>query len=261
MNRKLLSSLLGAILLAAGTVVYAQTGDKSDRVFLRDLEGIWVNQAYADALTKQKMPHAVAKKIEPIVIAIRREGRAYPMVVTNFDKAAVQAVLDLEPDNKPRSYRLVLAPDDKPISSEKVKYLYFRGMPNADGKYDKLEMAEIFFKKGKWADYVRVGDAIGPFVNGAVITGRYSDGQGKTWEFSDTGEAYWPGETFHYELSLNDRRARCEYIEGEDLKAPDGKKRIGFAWKGDKLELYEAKLVNKRVRCESKPFAVLTRTQ
>lgn len=259
MNRKILLSLLCTVLVAPVTLTHAQTDAKPERVYLREIEGIWVNKAYADALRKQRMPHAVAKKIEPVVIAIRREGRSYPMVVTNFDKAAVQAVLELEPDKKPHSYRLVLAPDDKPISSEKVKYMYFRGMPNVDGKYDRLQIAEIFFKKGKWADYVRVGDAIGPFVNSAVISGRYTDDQGRSWEFSDAGEAYWPGETFHYELSLNDRRASCEYIEGEDLKAADGKKRIGFVWKGDRLELFEAKLVKKRVRCESKPFAVLTR--
>jgi hypothetical protein len=252
MTRKLFSCLLCAIFLMTGAAVHAQTGTKRERVYLRDLEGIWVNQAYADALKKSRTPHAVAKKTEPVVIAIRREGRSFPMVITNFDRAAVQAVLDIEPD--------VLAPDDQPISHEKVKYLWIRGKRNAAGKFDKLEMAELFFKKGKWADYVHVGTAIGPFVNGAVIAGRYTDADGKAWEFSDQGEVYAPGETYHYELSLNDQRANCDYIEGEDLKSEDGKRRIGFAWKGDKLELYPAQLVKKRVRCEAKPFAVLTRT-
>jgi hypothetical protein len=259
MTRKLFSCLLCAIFLMTGAAVHAQTGTKRERVYRRDLEGIWVNQAYADALKKSRTPHAVAKKTEPVVIAIRREGRSFPMVITNFDRAAVQAVLDIEPDVKPDSYRLVLAPDDQPISHEKVKYMWIRGARNADGKFDKLEMAELFFMKGKWAEYRRVGDAIGPFVNGAVIAGRYTDAEGKPWEFSDAGEVYAPNETYPYELSLNDRRANCDYIEGEDMKSADGKRRIGFAWKGDKLELYPAKLVNKRVRCEPKPFAVLTR--
>ena len=260
MTYKILKTIFIAIVLATGVNAHAQNAGKQDRVYMRDIEGIWVNQAYAEALKQSKMPHAVAKKTEPVVIAIRREGRSFPMVITNFDRAAVQAALDVEPDKKPGSYRVVMAPDDQPISSEKVKFLWFRGTRNAAGKFDRLEMAEIFFKKGKWAEYVRVGDTIGPFVNGAVIAGRYTDEQGKTWEFSDAGEAYWPEQTFHYELSLNDRRANCEYLEGEDLKAADGIRRIGFAWKGERLELFDAQLVKKRVRCESKPFAVLTRT-
>lgn len=259
MTYKILKNVILSIVLATSASVHAQSAAEQPRVFMRDLEGIWVNQDYVDALKKAKTPHAVARKTEPVVIAIRREGRSFPMVITNFDRAAVQAALDVEPDKKPNSWRVVMAPDDQPISSNKVKFLWFRGARNAAGKFERLEMAELFFNKGKWAEFVRVGDAIGPFVNGAVIAGHYTDQQGKAWEFSETGEAYSPDQTFHYELSLNDRRADCEYIEGEDLKAADGIRRIGFAWKGDALELYEAKLAKKRVRCESKPFAVLTR--
>ncbi len=256
MNTRALSVIVCALLIAASAIAHAQA--RRDRVFLRDLEGVWVEEKYADALQKSRMPHAVAKRIEPLVIAIRREGRSFPMLVTNFDRAAVQAVLDVEPDKKPGSYRLVLAPDDQPISSEKVQYLWFKGERNAEGRFEVLEMAELFFRKGKWASYRNVGAALGPFVNGAVIAGRYRDAEGRSWEFSKQGEAYLPDETFPYELSLNDKRANCEYLEGDDLKALDGKRRIGFAWKNDRLELYKATMVNKRVRCEAKPFAVLT---
>jgi hypothetical protein len=103
MTQKLFSSLLCAILLLTSAAVHAQAGAKRDRVFLRELEGIWVNQAYIDALKQSRTPHAVAKKTEPVVIAIRREGRSFPLVITNFDKAAVQALLDIEPDMKPGS--------------------------------------------------------------------------------------------------------------------------------------------------------------
>lgn len=264
MTYKLLKTTLIAIVLAtgltAGASAHAQNAGKHDRVLMRDIEGIWVNQDYIVALRNSKMPHAVAKKTEPVVIVLRREGGSYPILITNFENAAVQVAVAVEPDEKPDSYRMVLAPDNKPVSSEKVKYMKIRGKPNAAGKLDHLAIAEIFFMKGKWATFVRVGDAIGPFVNGTVIAGRYIDEQGKTWEFSETGQATSPERTFYYELSLNDQGANCEYLEGEDLKAADGIKRIGFAWKGERLELFEAQLVKKRVRCESKPFAVLTRT-
>lgn len=258
MNYRLLPILFCVVSSATSVALFAQANPRSERVFLQELEGMWVNEAYGRALAKSRMPHAVARRTPPVVIAIKREGRSYPIVITNFDKVSVLAVLDVEPDNKPGSYRLVLGPDDRPVSSSAVKYLWFRGARNAQGKFDKLSMAETFFMKGRMADFVNVGTELGPFVNRAVISGRYTDERGAAWEFSDAGEARWPDQTFHFELSLNDRRADCEYLEAEDLDAPDGKKRYGYAWKANKLQIFPAKMVSKRVHCSARPLATLS---
>ncbi len=232
-------------------------GMANDRVYVKDIAGIWINESYVEELTKSRMPHLAAKKISPLIIAIRRAGNSYPFVVTNFDEAALQVVLDVEPGNKPGSYRLVLGPDNKPIGSDEVKFLWFRGIRDRDGKFKKLEMAEIFLNNGKWDSYINVGDKIGPFINKIVISGQYKDKDNKLWEFSPEGQAYLPDETFYYELSLRHKDGECEFIEREALEAKDGLKRIGFAWKNGTLNLYEANLHKNKVKCHQDPFKIL----
>jgi len=255
---KALLYLTAALALLTFSLSIAQT-QRPDRVYLRELEGIWIKAHYLEALEKSRMPHQTARKVPPVVIGIQRQGRSYPIVTTNFfDKASVQAVLDVEPGKEPGLYRLVIGPDDRPVSSTEVQYLWLRGVRNAQGGFDRLKMAEPVFGKGKWVDYVFLGKELAPRVNRAVLAGKYQDEKGRTWEFSATGEAYWPDKTFAYEISLNDPAANCEYFEAEDLKAPGGKVRYGYAWRGGKLLLYPARPANKSVRCNPRPFATLT---
>ena len=232
---------------------------RKDRVFLKDVEGIWINEAYMSVLAALKSPHAAAKKAPPVVIAIRREGRAFPIVVTDFNKASLQAVLDIEPDGKPGAYRLVVGADDKPMSSNEVKYIRFEAVRNAQGKFDRLNIAEPDFMKGKWAAYVPVAGELSPQLNRLVIAGNYRDEKGRTWIFTESGEATWPEQTFNYELSLNDPGAGCDYLQHEGAaKNVDDKKRYGYGWKAGKLSIYPARLAGKKVVCEARPFAVLT---
>ncbi len=265
------SGILAVFFLAA-TAVPSSAGDppaqkpavRKDRIFIKDIEGIWINEAYLSVLAALKSPHAAAKKTPPVVIAIRRDGRAYPIVVTDFNKASLQAVLDVEPDGKPGSYRLVVGADDKPVSSNEVKYIRFEATRNAQGKLDRLRFAEPDFMKGKWADYVPLAGELSPQLNRFVIAGKYGDEKGRTWTFSEAGEATWPEQKFNYELSLNDPGASCDYLQsesaakGEADKKGDDRKRYGYGWKAGKLSIFAARLAGKKVVCDAKPLAVLT---
>ncbi|HEX9451794.1 MAG TPA: hypothetical protein VF934_10315 [Burkholderiales bacterium] len=238
---------------------------RKDRVFLKDVEGIWINEAYLSVLSALKSPHAAARKTAPVVIAIRREGRAYPIVVTDFNKASLQTVLDVEPDGKPGAYRLVVGADDKPMSSNEVKYIRFEAARNAQGKFDRLRFAEPDFMKGKWADYIPIAGELSPQLNRFVIAGNYRDEKGRAWTFSESGEAAWPEQKFNYELSLNDPGANCDYLQsesatkgGDDKKGADHKKRYGYGWKAGKLSIFAARLAGKKVVCDAKAIAVLT---
>jgi hypothetical protein len=238
---------------------------RKDRIFLKDVEGIWINEAYLSVLAALKSPHAAAKKTAPVVIAIRREGRAYPIVVTDFNKATLQAVLDVEPDGKPGAYRLVVGADDKPVSSNEVKYIRFEAVKNAQGKFDRLRFAEPDFMKGKWADYVPINGELSPQLNRFVIAGKYKDEKGRPWVFTESGEATWPEQKFNYELSLNDPGANCDYLQsesadkgGEDGNGADNKKRYGYGWKAGKLSIFAARLAGKKVVCDAKAIVVLT---
>ncbi|HEX4985487.1 MAG TPA: hypothetical protein VFV71_05370 [Burkholderiales bacterium] len=230
---------------------------RKDRVYLKDIEGIWINEAYLKVLAALKSPHAAARKAAPVVIAIRRDGRAWPIVVTDFNKATLQAVLDVEPDGRPGAYRLVVGADDKPTSSADAKYIRFEGTRNAEGKFDRLRVAEPDFMKGRWADYVPIAGELSPQMNRFVIAGKYADEAGRSWTFAESGEAVWPDGKFNYELSLNDPRAGCDYLQGEPGPG-DERKRYGYRWKAGKLAILPARLSGKRVVCGAKPLAVLT---
>jgi hypothetical protein len=255
--RVLAQCCLVAVLAAVPLLGWAQgEAKRADRVYLRELEGIWINKSYLDGLSKSRMPHQTAKKTRLVVIRIQREGRSYPIVVTDFaDKASIQTVLDVEPGGKPGLYRLVLGPDDRPISSGDVKYLWFRGTRNAAGKFDSLELSEPVLMKGKWAEYVSLGNDLAVRMNRAVLAGSYTDAKGATWEFSEQGQATWPDRTFAFEVSLNDPGAQCEYFEAEEAAA--GKVPYGYAWRGGKLQIFKATRTGKKVRCDPRPFAVL----
>jgi hypothetical protein len=254
-----------AVPVAAQTPATPTPPVRKDRVFLKDVEGIWINEAYLSVLAALKSPHAAAKKTAPVVIAIRREGRGYPIVVTDFNRASLQAVLDVEPDGKPGAYRLVVGADDKPMSSNEVKYIRFEAVKNAQGKFDRLRFAEPDFMKGNWADYVPITGELSPQLNRIVIAGKYRDDKGRPWGFSESGEATWPEQKFNYELSLNDPGANCDYLQSEsaakgvdDNKGLDDKKRYGYGWKAGKLSIFAARLAGKKVVCDDKPIAVLT---
>ena len=249
---------LVAVILCAPALAQNPSPPSRDRIYLRDIEGIWINEQYVKALTALRSPHAAARKMPPVVIAIKREGRTYPIVVTDFNKASVQAVLEIEPDAKPGSYRLVVGAGDRPMSSAEVKYIYIQGARNAQGRFERLRFAEIFLMKGKWADYILLPGEISPYINRLVLAGRYKDEHGRAWEFSESGEARWPDQKFVYDLSMNDPGARCEYLQTEDLKEGADNKRFGYAWKNGKLSIYPARVVNKKVRCDARALAVLT---
>lgn len=259
------AALLAIALLAAAAAAQTPTTPTSptptarkDRVFLKDVEGIWINEAYLSVLGTLKSPHAAARKAAPVVIAIRREGRAYPIVVTDFNKASLQTVLDVEPDGKPGSYRLVVGADDKPMSSKDVKFIRFETTRNAQGKIERIRFAEPNFMKGKWADYVPIKGELSPQLNRFVIAGNYRDESGRAWTFSESGEASWPEQKFIYELSLNDPTANCDYLLGEsETNGGDDRKRYGYAWKAGKLSIFAARLTGKKVICDAKPMAVL----
>jgi len=257
MKRRLILIVCTSLALLWGVSGLAQNQARGDRVYIRDLEGIWMNEAYLKELRASKMPHQSAKKQRPVVIAVKREGRVYPFVSTDFEKAALMIVLDVEPDLEPGSYRLVLGAKNAPTSSDEAKYVLFKGTRNANKSFDKLEIKELFITKGQWANYERVGLKLGPAVNRIVLTGNYKDRKGREWSFADNGKASFPDKTFYYELSLNDKTAKCEYFEAEDLESPDGKRLYGYRWKRDELQLYDATVRKDRVRCESVPFAFL----
>ena len=231
-----------------------------DRVYMKDLQGTWIARDYLERLRNLRAPHATARQATGIAIKIQQEGRGYTIIFTNFQKAIQNYVIDIQPDVKPGSYRLAVAKEDRSgISASELTYVYFRGERDANGVFQTLSIAEPNFAKKRFLTYLRLNEPLETFVNRAVLAGKYRDAEGQNYEFTDAGEAILPDRTFQYEISLDPSRASCELITSHAERDPAGKERIGFAWKGAALQLYEVTGKNPPFKCRSSPFAVLTR--
>jgi len=230
-----------------------------DRVFVWDLDGTWISKSYLDALKRLRAPHAAAKKAQAVVIQIHKQDGSYPILISDLRHSVQQFLIEVEPDLKPESYRLVTAPQDGVVSASEVTYIYFHGTRGPQGQFDALSIAEPHFANRKYLAMVRLPDPLETVVNRLVIAGKYVDAQGRHYEFAESGEAVLPDRKFTYEVSLDPRRASCELLQSRDDRGPDGAQRIGFQWHGHELGLFNVNPGRKgTLSCAQKPFAVLT---
>jgi hypothetical protein len=229
------------------------------RVFVWDIEGTWISQSYLQRLQATRSPHAAGTQVPPLIIKVQREERIYPIVVTDFHNAVMQFLIEIEPAGKPGAYRMVVAPEEGMVSSTDVTYVPFRGEKNAGGKFETLSIADPFFAKRKFVPFVRLTEPLEAQVNRTVIAGKYQDREGRAYEFTQSGEAVLPDRSFPYEVVLDAKAGNCDLLHSHRERAPEGKERLGFAWKGAELQLFSTKaLKGERYACEAKPFAVLT---
>lgn len=229
------------------------------RVFVWDIEGTWISQAYLQQLQSTRSPRSAGSRTPPLVIKVQREERSYPIVITDFHNAAIQFLLEVEPNGKPGAYRMVVAPEDGVVSSSDVTYIPFRGEKNEQGKFDKLSIADPFLAKRKFLTFLRLPEALEAYVNRAVIAGKYQDREGRSYEFTQSGEAVLPDRSFPYEVALDPKAGNCDLLHSHRERAPEGKERLGFAWKGGALQLFKTKTLKEdRYACEPQPFLVLT---
>ena len=231
-----------------------------DRVYLKDLEGTWIARDYVERLRASRAPHATARQATGIAIKIQREGRSWPILITNFQRAVLMAIIDVQPLEKAGNYRLALAKEDRAgLSADELTFMPFRGERDADGVFKTLSIAEPNFARKRYLTYLRLGDPIDTFVNRLVIAGKYVDAEGNAYEFTEGGDAILPDRKFIYEVSLDPATARCEMVQSHREREAEGKERIGFAWKGAELQLFKVTGMKAPYACEAKPFAVLTR--
>jgi hypothetical protein len=244
---------------AQGVTKPQQRPIRTDRVFVWDLQGTWISKAYLDRLKASRSPHAAARLTPALVIKVDKQDKSYPILITNFQNAVLNFLLEVEPGGKPDTYRMVTAADEGVVSSADATYIYFRGTRNVQGKFDALSIADPHFAKRKLVPFVRLPDSLDTVVNRLTIAGKYTDEAGQAYEFTEAGDAILPERKFAYEVSLDPRAANCELLQSHPEREAGGQNRVGFAWAGTKLQLFNVKSVKKdRFACETKPFALLT---
>ena len=145
---------------------------------MKDLQGTWIARDYLERLRNLRAPHATARQAAGIAIKIEQEGATYPILITNFQKAILNFVIDIQPDAKPGSYRLAVAKEDRPgLSASDLTYIYFRGERDANGVFQTLSIAEPNFAKKRYLTYLRLSEPLETFVNRAVLAGKYQDAE------------------------------------------------------------------------------------
>jgi len=245
---------------AAATQQKPKSALQKDRVFYKDLEGTWIARPYQDKLARSRSPRAAASENVATAIKIQRDGVSYPMLITNFKRGVLQAIIDIQPTDKPKSYRLAVSKEDTGVvNAADLSFIYFKGERDAEGVFETLSIAEPHFSKRKFVTYVRLDGELEKYINNAVIAGKYRDSQGAAYEFTEGGDAVLPDRKFAYEVSLDASAAKCDLIVSHAEREAEGTERIGFAWKGDKLRLFKVTGSKAPLACAAKPFAELTR--
>lgn len=231
---------------------------RKDRVFVKDLEGIWIARDYVEALRAVRMPLTAARKAKPLAVNIRKDRNKFTVLRTDFGRAILLDIVDIEPGAKSGDFRLVVAPDASgAVNSADVTYLPAR-RKGGEGHFESMDFSDPSFSKKRWRNLVRLDEGLGHFVNGITIAGSYVDAAGQSYTFTAKGEATMPEGSFAYEIALAPVAGQCELIESvaETESAP--RKRVGFDWKGGRLQLFEVTGDAKAgLRCAKEPFAVL----
>lgn len=258
-----LCAVLGCPVAAQDPTAQPQTqkpapAKRADRVYLADLEGTWISRDYLERLRASRAPHLTGRQAAGIAIKIQREGNSYPIAITNFQRVVLQAIIDVQPEGKPKNYRLAVAEQDRPgIRASELTYIPFRGERNADGVFQTLSISEPTFAQRRFLTYLRLNEPLETVVNRIVIAGQYADADGNAYEFTESGEATLPDAAFAYEVSLDPGNASCELLLNHREREPEGTQRIGFGWKGAELHLYRVSGKKPPYKCATKPFAVL----
>jgi hypothetical protein len=230
------------------------------RVWIKDLEGTWITRKFTAALKATRSPRLAAQQSPPIVIQLKKDNNVYPILTTNFRSAVLQFMIEIEPDKKPQSWRLVTAKTEGPVSSSEVMYSFFTGKRDKAGHFVSLILKEPHFAKGQATQFVLLSEPLEAFINRSTVSGKYKDERGRSYEFTETGEALLPDRKFSYEVLLDTAQTNCDVITNHHEKQPDSKERIGFAWKGDKLQLFNVSSPSKgKLRCDAQPFVSLVK--
>ena len=225
------------------------------RFQVADFTGEWVVKDYIEEVRRTREPHqAWSPELWALSFSVVKAGpqAKYDFNATTLNEGGLSGTISrLEPAERSDVLRLVIAGQED--------YLLLR---IESGDKHPVETVRVEDSRGSSALFVRLPTTLEQYVNRLVIAGRYRDVSGEEYSFDEAGEARWPGKTFHYEVSLNPIEAGCEYIEHDDPNGVGGRKRYGYRWNEEELDLFDINYVGTKrcnICCDAKPFAALRR--
>jgi hypothetical protein len=223
------------------------------RLELSDFAGEWVVKNYIDEVQRTRTPHQAWSPVPwALSFSVVKQGSGYEFNSTTLNEGGLSgAILRVEPTQQMDALLLVVAErEDQVLLRLESGYHRPIGIVRAEDSRGKSEL------------FVRLPGTLDQYVNRIILAGKYRDRSGEEYSFDESGEARWPGKTFKYDISLNPQEAGCEYFQHDDSDGVGGRKRYGYRWNKEELELYGVNYiasVDCVICCDPKPFAILHR--
>jgi hypothetical protein len=243
-----------AFLIAVPLLLSCSRQPTNPRFEVADFAGEWVAKHYIEEVERTRQPHQ-AWSLEHWALSfsiIKTDATEYEFNATTLNEGGLSGrISHLEATTHPGEFRLVIE-GQKDYVLIQIESESKRPVETVRAA-DSMERAVLF---------TRLPGTLDQYINRLVIAGKYQGVSGEEYTFDEIGEARWPGQTFHYEVSLNPIEAGCEYIEHDDPAGVGGRKRYGYRWNGSELDLFN---INYRdtpqcvICCDAKPFATLHR--
>ena len=220
---------------------------------VEQIDGHWVRKKYLDSLRSTRSPFTEAP--ESVSISAKN-NRLY---WTNYHEGSWRRILRIEPSDN--AYVLVVGQweVESPAPNETLR-VPFKPARDQAGKIVSIAFLDDSLARSKGESFIRLPLPLEEYANELLLVGRYVDRKGKQYSFSKEGIASWPDRSFSYALSLDSSEAGCDYFQTDDPKEPGHRKRYGFKWNGDRLDLFA--IVYDQdipIACEDRPFASLVR--
>jgi len=255
--------------------------EAAEPVALGDLTGEWANETWLERLKETKSPKQAVAGIYYTGMAFAPEDSLYEWGVWfNFHDGLRYRLTGLRPAEPEGAYipefgdqqdAMRHSTDDTLLFDESrpVETLVWSFTGLYDGKQrhkfvrcePSIELIGLYDGKQRHK-FVRCEPSIELMANRIVLAGRYTDEQGRTYEFTGDCTARWPEETFAYRFGIDYVLNKYNYLFRKEW---DGKHFEGnaysFEWVDGKLLLYDVTASRESTDFFNRgdePFAVLT---
>jgi len=227
---------------------------------LADLEGTWVSTPALLTIETARSGHAFPLRRLEFVLSTESgiPGRLFWTDGRDVSWRALKEVAGKEGEGW-----LVVGPWEvrKPAAKEWSR-VRFRIERDLLGRAISLSLLDREFRQDLFEiPLLHVQEPLATRLNRVILAGTYRDIEGRTWEFTETGQARWPERRFPYEISLDATGSDCAILFTPERGQPGNRHRWGYRWERGLLLLFEVAYDSPAmpIHCMATPIAELRR--
>ena len=212
----------------------------AEEIGLDQLQGQWINTNYLEKLHKMRSHYRAICEIPAFYIS--QEDNIYKwLIVLGFHEGMRYNVVDLTCSD-PNTYELVFYEhQDSGRISENDRFFFPEGLTGNEIQWI-FDPIYLHMKGEQKISFVRLKPPLADYINFVLLVGTYTDQNGRTFTFHQSGKAEWPDKSFSYKVSLDSflsAMSWCEYFYVIGEKDEEGQRiRYPFKWLNNKLYIY-----------------------